>query len=408
MLFIITFFLIFGWKINFILDISAIAATVLAVQYFYIHKPFDFLKKNPPTLALSLLVLYSTIIVLFTGITDLTPILRAGRALIMLIACFALFNLYKKQYKQPIQKICFHIYSSLIIHAVIMISMYSSESLRLFIYSITHAADYANPNSPFLEGFRICGLTYGLSQTSLLQIFGLILTPFLLSSTKEILNKIFIFISFPLILISSILGGSSGLFMYILLLPLYIILRLSITKFSKKNTFFFLKTISICLITFAIIFTLSYKYLPQKFIKSNLYHCQEIIRTFKLKSQALDLLIPMYFLPNDVNTALFGKGNYGRTDTFYILSDVGWIRSIYAIGFIGLAFMVYPFIWGVHSSFKQRNYLGEIAIAAIIIFISSMLLNCKELALLTRNQWTIQAILLCILSANKGKESSEI
>jgi hypothetical protein len=408
MLFIITFFLIFGWKINFILDISAITATVLAVQYLYIHKQFIFLKRNPPTLGLSLLVLYSIIIVLLTGITDFTPILRSGRALIMLIASFALFNLYKRHYKQPIQKICFHIYSSIIIHAVIMISMYSYAPLRLFIYSITHAADYANPNSPFLEGFRICGLTYGLSQTSLLQIFGLMLTPFLLNSIKEISKKIFIFISFPLILISSILGGRSGLFIYILLLPLYIILKLSISRFSKKNIFSFFKTISICLITFSIIYALAYNYLPTKFISSNLYKCQEIIRTFKLKGQALELLIPMYFLPNDLNTALFGKGNYGRTNAFYILSDVGWIRSIYAIGFIGLAFMVYPFIWGICSAFKQRNHLGEIAIAAIIIFISSMLLNCKELALLTRNQWTIQAILLCILSANNNRESSGI
>ncbi len=408
MLFIITFFLIFGWKINFILDISAITATVLAVQYLYIYKPFNYLKKNPPTIVLSFLVLYSTTIVLVTGITDLTPILRSARALIMLISCFALFNLYKKQYKQPIQNVCFHIYSSIIIHAVIMISMYSSESLRLFIYSITHAADYANQNSPFLEGFRICGLTYGLSQTSLLQIFGLMLTPFLLCSIKEISKRIFIFISFPLILISSILGGRSGLFLYILLLPLYIILKISISNFSKKNIFSFLKTIFICLITFSIIFALAYNYLPTKFISSNLYKCQDIIRTFKLNSQALQLLIPMYFLPNDVTTALFGKGNYGRTNTFYILSDVGWVRSIFAIGFIGLAFMVYPFIWGIYSAFKQRKQLREIAIVAIIILISSMLLNCKELALLTRNQWTIQAILLCILSVNNSKESSEI
>ena len=398
MLFIITFFLIFGWKINYLLDISAITSTVLAVQYLYIHKPFTFLKNNNPALSLALLTLYSTIIVLLTGITDLTPILRSSRALIMLIACFSLFNLYKKSYKQPIEKICFHIYLSIITHAVIMIAMYCSEPLRHLIYSITHVEDYINVNSPFLEGYRICGLTYGLSQTSLLQLFGLFLTPFLLSTSKKLSQKIFIILSFPLTLVSSILCGRSGLFICILLFPLYIIIRLYTSKFSQKNTFSYFKTISICIISFAIISAVFYYYLPKKFKTSNINQCQEIIRTFKLNSITLHALKPMYFLPKDAKTFLFGKGNYGRSNTFYLPSDVGWVRSIYAIGFIGVTLMINPFVWVIYFSLKQCNNLRELSIATCIIIISSMMLNFKELALLTRNQWTIQAILITIIS----------
>ena len=284
--------------------------------------------------------------------------------------------------------------------------MYCSEPLRLLIYSITHVADYVNANSPFLEGYRICGLTYGLSQTSLLQLFGLILTPFLLSSSKKISQKVFILISFPLTLVSSILCGRSGLFICIVLLPLYIIIRLYTSNFSKKNIFSFLKTISVCLITFAIISVVFYYNLPQKFRTNNLNQCQEIIKTFKLNSIILQELIPMHFLPKDANTFLFGKGNYGRTKTFYLKSDVGWVRIIYAIGFIGLYLMIYPFVWGIVSSFKSDNHFRELAIATSIIFVSSMLLNFKELALLTRNQWTIQAILISIISFELSKKES--
>ena len=112
----------------------------------------------------------------------------------------------------------------------------------------------------------------------------------------------------------------------------------------------------------------------------------------------------MYFLPDNLKTTLFGIGNYGRTDYFYLQSDVGWIKSIFAIGFIGTILMIQPFIWGIYKFFKQRRTLGELTIAAIIILTSSILLNCKELSLLTRNQWTIQAILLAILSLNNKKE----
>ena len=100
-------------------------------------------------------------------------------------------------------------------------------------------------------------------------------------------------------------------------------------------------------------------------------------------------------------------GNYCRTDYFYLLSDVGWIKSIYAIGIIGLAFMLQPFLWGINTAFKQRAILGELAITAILIFASSILLNCKELSLLTRNQWTIQAILISILYFESSKKEVE-
>ena len=112
-------------------------------------------------------------------------------------------------------------------------------------------------------------------------------------------------------------------------------------------------------------------------------------------------------MPDNIKTTLFGMGNYGRSDYFYLKSDVGWIKSIFAIGFTGLILMLQPFLWGIHKAFKQRSIFGELAIAAILIFASSILLNCKELSLLTRNQWTIQAILISFLSQEFSKKEPE-
>ena len=159
MLFIVTFFLIFGWKINLYLDISAITACALSIQYLILHKEQYHNLKNPNIIALFLLSLYSLIIVLSTGITDIFPISRAIRALIMLIASFSLYSLYKKHYRDPITKICEHIYLSIFVHSILMIIMYCSDSFRLFVYSFTQSSDYVNLFSSYLRGYRICGLT---------------------------------------------------------------------------------------------------------------------------------------------------------------------------------------------------------------------------------------------------------
>ena len=404
MLFIITFFLIFGWKTNSIIDISAITGCALAVQYAYFYKPWEKLKTNPPILSLLILTLYSLIIVIANGITDFLPVMRAFRALIMLIAGFSLYNLYKKHYKKPIPTICTHIYLSLLVHGIIMIAMYISEPLRHFIYSMTFAESYVNLKSPFLEGYRICGLTYGLSQTAVVQIFGLFLMPYVFEKQNHTLSKTSIIFSFPIIVISSILAGRSGLFATLIFIPVYLALKLFTSKFSRQTFLSYIKFVILSSISLSILFFAAYRFLPDKFINNALYSTKEIIDVFKNKSIIVNEVKPMYFLPNNLKTTLFGIGNYGRTDYFYLQSDVGWIKSIFAIGFIGTIFMIQPFIWGIYKFFKQRRTLGELAIAATLILTSSILLNCKELSLLTRNQWTIQAILLAILSLNNKKE----
>ena len=196
MLFIITFFLIFGWKVNFVLDISAITALALSLQYLYIHKPFQLLKNNISLISLLILVVYSSLIVLVNGITDLTPILRAFRAFIMLIACFSLYNLYYKHYKKPLNTILFHIYLSLLFNAAIIIIMFCNQPFRQFIYDVTEAYKYVNWIDAFLRGWKICGLTYGMSQTSILQIMGIFLLPYILEITSKKLYNIFPFYNY--------------------------------------------------------------------------------------------------------------------------------------------------------------------------------------------------------------------
>ncbi|MBP5468283.1 MAG: hypothetical protein J6Z11_03465 [Candidatus Riflebacteria bacterium] len=405
MLFIITFFLIFGWKVNTYIDISAVAACALSLQYLLIHKEQYNNLKNPNIIALFLLTIYSLIIVLSTGITDLYPFTRAARALVMIIASFSLYSLYQKHYKDPILKICEHIYLSIFIHSILMIIMYCSDSFRLFIYSFTHSDDYANLFTPYLQGYRIGGLTYGLSQTSVLQMFGLVLIPVIYGKISNKIFKFFLILSITPIVISSMFGGRSGLFFSIFLLPLYLLLKIKYSKFNlNKRTL--LKIFLLIIISFITLSSISFRYLPPKFRSFTLTTSNEIIDVFKNKSKTFNDVMNMYFMPKSMITTIFGMGNYGRTKTFNLPSDVGWIKSIFAIGIIGVILMLFPFIWGISKAFASIDKLKDFSFAVIIIFLASIMLNCKELALLTRNQWTIQAIFLVILSNTKYKKDA--
>ena len=286
--------------------------------------------------------------------------------------------------------------------------MYSYAPLRLSVYTITNASDYVNPNSPYLDGYKICGLTYGLAQTSVLQIFGLLLIPLIYKKLKNYTSKFLIILSFAIIFISSLICGRTGPFLCIFLLPLYIILKIICFKFDYKKILNSLKILICFSFLIVLLTTIAYFILPKKFRTDRVINSLEIIDVFKNKSKTLKDIIKMYFLPQSMYTTLFGMGNYGRTKTFYLESDVGWIKSIFAVGFVGTLFMLYPLLWAIYKSTINIHILKEFAIAIILISLSTLVLNCKELALLTRNQWTIQALFIVVLSKLNKKDIIKI
>ena len=398
MLFFITFFMIFGWKLNNWFDISAILCIAVI--------PFTFLKTGKiskyrtsvPFLSLSALIIYSVIIVAFTNFTDLYPITRATRALIVLLAGYSLLELYSDKYSNPVFELCKHIYFSLALHGTIMVSMFCSTEFLSFIYHLTKAENIVNKDVNLFDGFRICGLTYGLSQTSVLQLFGLLILPFIVKNTNNKLHKFFYLISAVIILISIFLSGRSGLFIGLLILPVYIIFEFTSNNLSIKESiiinsrkiFFYILFIVICIIS------VTY-FLPAKFQNFTLSHSKEALLIFQNQSYTLNIIKKTLFLPDKLATILFGCGNYGRTKTFYLLSDIGWVRSIFAIGLAGTVLMAIPFFWAIYKALKIRKKYSYLSFIISSVFLATLILNFKELSLITRNQWTIQAMLLSIL-----------
>lgn len=400
MLLLTTFLFIFGWKINALADIILLTSLALVVLSFlrgYIYVDRTSLKV---VVCLGLLSVYSLAIVLLHGLFDAQIALRSLRALINFLGALSLAGIYFECHKnQFFRAILRDLYLSLVIHAGIMLGMYLHGGLRDFIYHLTSARDYVNLSSPFLEGLRICGLTYGLSQTSVLQMLGLLLLPVVVKNCPGRSGKIFMLICAPLLLFSVLISGRSGLMIGLVFLPVYLLSLLVPSSDGFSPTRIFCRALAnlsgIALIGLFLWSAISL--LPEKFSSYSLHQAQEIFFAFKLSGPTVDNMSGMFFLPDTWFEVFFGSSNLNHGSLEKIQSDVGWVKNIFAIGVIGTLLTIIPYLLALQVAWRSRAICREAAIISFLVFLSALILNCKEMALLTRNQWSVQALLLSAL-----------
>ncbi len=408
MITLLIFILIFGWKIYGYFDISAITAGILASIYICRKlkaRSSDTRLNSFPIKCLYCLTVYSCIVGVFTSFNDLQIILRALRALVMLIAGLWVYDLYVEKGKEPVLAILTDIFVSLLIHGIIMLLMYCSDGVRIFIYNITDAFSYINLSSPFLDGLRISGLTYGLSQTSVLQLFGILLIPVVVQQYSNKIKRLLIILTLPVFFVSMLISGRSGLFIGLLMVP--VALWYFSRDFSMKKVC--MSSVCVALLGLTVFSCCAVNLLPEKLTDYTFNTNKEVFDALLFQGFTVNHLVDnMFFLPETVFDSVFGCGNLGRTDYDYIESDVGYVRSIYAVGVLGTVLTILPYLWGICIYWKKRNQNETLAFAAIAIFLASLILNFKELALLTRNQWTIQALLLVSCLIDNKKENSEL
>jgi hypothetical protein len=323
---------------------------------------------------------------------------RTIRIIITFLGGIAIVYEYRRKYKdQYINKLILSVYTIICFHAGIIVLMYLNENLRLLIYEITGAYNIVNLNYPFLHGYRISGLTYGLSQTSVIQMYPLIMVFKVIEIIgKSFKNFVIILASTTLSLISIFLTGRSGLFLFIVLFPVLMILM----KKVKAKTL--IRSIILSGILFFLLYgivgilnSMNLSILPSSFISYNLNQAKEAFFLFtNNESQTVEAIKTMYFLPNESMIFLFGSSSIGRSEYLYISSDVGFIKLIFAIGVFGLFLYMLPFIRFIKLAFIARKKDLNYSSLVLVMLLSSLLLNFKELAIYTRSQWSIQSLLI--------------
>lgn len=396
-----TFLFIFGWKVTVLADLILI--TSLALVFFSFVRGYIVIERlSIRVLCLTgALSIYALVVVLLNGLIDTQIAMRSIRALINFTGAVSLVSIYwQRSPADFFQELLRDIYIALTAHAAIMVTMFVNTDFRLMIYHMTSAFDYVNLSSSILDGYRISGLTYGLSQTSVLQLVGLLLLPFLLRKSRSPAGALFYLCAVPLLVTSIFISGRSGIMIGMLFLPFIAPVAVFPTDRSVPLSTILSRTFA-TVVTLLVIFAgsvLFFRFLPPKFSTYSLGQAGEVFQALLLQGPTVNNMSGMLLMPDSWVELFFGSSNLGRGSLDNIPSDIGWVKMLFSLGITGSALMVWPYLTALATAVKFRLVDRSAALVVFMIFMAALVLNCKELALLTRNQWSVQALIFVAMA----------
>jgi len=378
--FIVSFFLIFGWRVISFIEIPHLISLTLLV----VHRKISKKAKNLLILFIPAFF-YITLIGFYAhhnyGVYPFDTILRILRLILMIIGIDIFTTKYIKS-KKELYNIIFY---SLLSHSILMIAMFINSGLREFIYSITGAYEIVNNVYPFLSGLRISGLTYGLAITSVLQSY-LCLYSIYNPLKFNIISRVLVFL---ISLISMAISGKSGFVILAVILLFYL---LSSEIRFKSKFIFILITIMVVIL---LISYLSFSFEGSDWLISSNSELLNLIETGNSKTS--DSLSDMYFFPEGLNI-IFGHGTGNRfIFNEYLAIDPGFVRWIWAFGILGSLFLYLPFFKIIKDSVYLKNNV------LLLIVVSLFILHFKEDTLFVRVNFYLLIMIYFFLIKNLKK-----
>lgn len=403
MLLALMFFFIFGWKVTPAIDVVAIVSLLLCVLVV-LESTWRLTKLELQiVLVLGVLSTYSILIVIIHGAADSQIALRGLRALLNFAGGMALVRLYFIVNRDRASDLVVrHLFLCFVVHAGIIVAMFVNADLRLAVYNQLDTLAYINNTASVELGLRNSGLTYGLSQTSVLQVTGLLLIPALLTSIGERFRaRLCVWVGAAAIIVSLFLTGRSGLVVGAFVVPVAFLLSARIGDRKGGRVLTTALFLLLCVGAVIIVYRMRPEVFPEQIIGA-LVRAEEAATFFLMfgDTPTTQFVSQMYFLPDTWQEFLFGTSNLGRGSLAYVESDVGYVRLIFAIGVIGMTLTVAPYLMAVAAGVRSiaLRWHDRVATAIVLSLIATLVLNFKELAILTRNQWSVQAILISLLA----------
>lgn len=383
------FFLIFGWKITPTIDLSIISA--LPVLFYLITNPKDwkkiFLRGFPLIPSLSALLIFCISLFLFFKTSSPQWVLRSLRASISMGTVFIAVIYLKRNFGTQYEFLLrMAMAVAISLHAAFVILTQMSSGLRHATYALTNAHLYVNEMTLLVDN-RPLGLTYSLSLTSFLYFAAACLLVTI--SPASLTGKLLKVAGLAINLVACIWTARTGLVFFPLLLILYLQQYFSTRKINPQSLFIFLLLLSIA--AWVAIDN------PIEKIRHG-ERLQEVLTflTSPSESQFGQQFLTMWHLPDTYSQLFFGNSLTGREEGHYVASDVGYILTIYGIGLVGQFLMLLPVLIGGYASIKLLKTKPDYALLSLIILASYLVLNVKELALLTRTVWPVICVFISI------------
>jgi hypothetical protein len=395
----LAFLLVFGWKATASADLIMIFSGALAAWVFIINlRPIP---SGAVTLVawFALLSGYAAVIVVMHGALDSQIALRSLRAMVNLLGGVALVDMYFRRYGRArfVRQVGVGLALAMVGHAALILLMYVLPSFRESVYALASTRSYVNLVSPFELGYRIPGLTYGLAQTSVLMASGLLILPLALQGTDRWRQGVAWLVAGGAILVSVLLTGRSGLVILVLGLPVVLAVA-HVVGHRRAGRRLALAAVTIAALAAvgAAVIMLARSILPEAFGSYTMVAAREVVQAVADpgESQTVQAMSSMYFLPREPLAFLFGDSGMGRGPLGYIPSDVGFVLSWHALGLVGTILMLVPILYALWLAYRAWSAAPLLAAVTVVVLLGNVLLHMKEVALFTRNQWSVHAILI--------------
>ena len=398
LLFAALFLFIFGWRVGSV-DLTVAVATLLATYVFGVQRQVVERRTMGLLLLCLLVVVDAATISALAGGVDAFAAARSMRAVVIVFGGAALAMLYWRSFgPYLLEAATRHVFAAVVLHGVIMLGMYASPTLRSFVLAMCGTLQYLNNPESVVLGLRIPGLTYGLGTTSVLQMFALLLVPAVWESTVNPLHRLALLLGSVIVLASAALAGRTGIVLGLFLFP--VVAAFSMRGATPRTVAsgvaaFFAATFTVALAFFAFMGSDLQQTQQLKFTASHLNEIWSLLNAGE--SGTASALGRMVFFPDDPFVLLFGASNSGRGTGMYIPSDIGFVLGIFSVGLLGTILSVLPYLYGCLVAGRAIPALGTIGAAVAAILIMGILAHFKQVALYTRQLWSVEVFLLCTL-----------
>lgn len=276
------------------------------------------------------------------------------------------------------------VYTSGLIHAVIMILAFFVAPFRSILYSIV---PLGVKGESFVELMvRSPGLTSGGGDAlSVIQAISLMFgTYYFVEINKKfsLINSVAFIISFIIILLSILLSARTGLVILLAFILGLIFYKLFEVLFQLKMSRGLIFKSLFVSVLFAVIIPLGYTFLIEseytRFASRAFELYINYIETGEIGTSSSKTVQNMYFLPESTQHLLLGDGNFGREKTLpYIDSDIGYIRTIFGVGIVGSLVMFLPFAYILVVTIRNRRLSKNLSRMIILVVIVILITNFK-------------------------------
>lgn len=372
---ILTFLFVFGIPFTFLpINSSKVVLLFLLVLYLfqiiYTNQKEFLIKKD--------ILIFSSLLIFLIGISTIYPIFHKTMDFSLpyayIVFLFENFIGSYLLYVLLLQKYSFdNILHILIIitllQALIIISMFVSEPIRNFFFTLSGSNEELMERYGGFRGFGLAGsVTYDLS---VFLSIGMIFISYLISQNST--NKLFYIISWVFILFAILMTGRTGL------IGVLFSLLILFVNFNNKNSFknICYLIISIFLIALATVFILS-EYYPETYntlILSVIPYAFEMFFNFfengSLGTSSSEVLQTMYFQVSE-KTFFLGDGYWINPNGFgyYMGTDAGYMRHILYYGLFPSLFLYLLYIYGFYkiACFLPKTLNNKLLVAILCIY----------------------------------------